>query len=322
MEDMIQKETSVENTIKIDRINNIYRSVINDVGFFDKMTNNIFLNPIIGKLSMIFTCFIKFYKSSPDSFYDNNDIYNMIELYYNIEYELDGISRDKQEYKEKMKRLLDLTNDLSQESINIFQYKIIDDFYSKMEHFKKALDNYKEKAEKISVELDEKQKLWKISSFSGSFQDIAVEERDAKIVWLVASCVTFVAAMGFVFWNAYVLISNEFGVSMLEFLQKITITFFLYGMAYWLGRRYYFCRTQEVAYRHMAAILNVYDIFKDSAKKNSDSNEKNIILTEMAHAVFAPPLIPNIKNIPSSDWAKMIDLMKILASQKGNSSGG
>ena len=66
------------------------------------------------------------------------------------------------------------------------------------------------------------------------------------------------------------------------------------------------------AYRHIAAILNVYDMFKNT----SDADEKHIIITEMAHTIFSPPVLPNMKTIENSDWQKILDIIKITTTKE------
>ena len=116
----------------------------------------------------------------------------------------------------------------------------------------------------------------------------------------------------FVLCSSYRMIVNEFNIPLVEFLQKLANTIFLYAMAFWCGKRYYICRSQEISYRHTAAILNVYDMFKTT----SDKEEKHIVITEMAHAIFTPPLLPNMKTIENSDWQKILDIIKITTTKE------
>lgn len=203
-----------------------------------------------------------------------------------------------------------LNNRLEVLSINKLYYlskQLVEGSYSKFSTIERKLHDFENKAKQISQDLDNKQKQWKLSAFAGSFDEIANMENKAKYVWLFLTIIFGIFATYFIINSSISIIMNDFNITLVEFLQKFANTILLYLIAIWCSRRYNICRAQQISYRHRAVILNSYDMFKNS----TDKEEKNIIITAMANAIYTPPLMPNIKTIENSDFPQILELLKI-----------
>lgn len=207
------------------------------------------------------------------------------------------------------KNFLEELNRLPEEILDKIQISYIYNISKYIDNLHEKIAEYEMKVNELKTEFDSISVQWNLSSFAKTFQDIEEEERQGKIAWLIGASLSMIAAFSFVLWNVYVLASTNFQVDIEQIVLRVATTFFLYIIAYWFGKRYYICRTQEISYRHMAAVLKVYNVFKDSV--NSE-NEKNIIMSEMAHTVFRQPIIPTLKLHQDTELVKMLDLVNII----------
>lgn len=208
-----------------------------------------------------------------------------------------------------------ILNSLPISDIYLLNYELLHHFISAFISEKESLNNYLNYAENLHSSLKKREEKWQLSSFSGRFSNIEKDENRAKRLWLYAAFIFGIGGVFILCYNIYSIIIGEFNITISECIMRLSSTFLLFIIAFWCSKLYSVARNQEIIYRHIAAVLNVYDMFKDSA---SDTTEKNIIMTEMAHTIFSTPKLPNVKTIGKDDMPQIIELIKLCTDQKNN----
>lgn len=49
----------------------------------------------------------------------------------------------------------------------------------------------------------------------------------------------------------------------------------------------------------------------------TDKEERGIITAEMAHTIFSPPILPSMKAVENSDWAKILEILRLVTGRDG-----
>lgn len=271
---------------------------------------------IKNKLSTILNLFYIYYRRANNAFTDN-PVFNILDLYYELFLpygKLDKNARKAYQLNDKEKNQLLLSlEDLPSNIILLLNKAILDGVFFSLTSFEKDLTAYREDAAKIETSVQAEVQKLGLSRFSGTFDKIAKQERCAKIVWMIAAFFSACGAAYFILESSFAIIAQDFNIPLVEFLQKLTNTLFFCFVAYWFAKRYYVCRTQEIIYRHTAVALNTYSTFI----RATDKEERGIVAGEMAHTIFAPPLLPSMKAVDNSDWPKIVEVLRLVLDREG-----
>lgn len=145
-----------------------------------------------------------------------------------------------------------------------------------------------------------------ISSYSKDFSELGKAEKKAKEGWLFLLAAS---SSIFLFWfcvNIVIIqLSTTYDLKKIVIFIPVSLLAFL--VITWVGRRYTMCREQEITYNHLTTILSTYKAFQE----NLDETNKGILILEIARIVSAIPK-PLAKESPPFDYAKIIDIVKIL----------
>lgn len=310
----------------------IYRDIPDLIFDYNDTLNN--------NLTVIMKSFTSYYSIDclKKFFIESHEIFNILYFLINITYILthkrntnfklllpgdEKYDREKIEIllkhsKEKMIHSLSNINDEASSLV----FGIIHTISNKQNKFETRVKAFEDKAKEAEIrctktadkaieEINFARKKFGLSEYAGSFAEIAKEETSAKKLWLMASILLGISAISILGYNLYEIYIKKLLLSLDNFIPKALTSIFLFVGAFWCSRRYYISRTQEIAYRHIAAILTAYSMFKTNA---GDTKEKEIIITEMAHTIFTLPKLPNAKSAENSDFTKMIELFKIFKS--------
>lgn len=179
----------------------------------------------------------------------------------------------------------------------------------KSEHdvfIRKEEEELQKKREAIVAEFNEKYVESKISTYAKKFSELYKTENLTKKIWLavlVACCLAFFA----LFYHNIVVIQQTIESDFKKIISFIPLTLLAFIAITWTGRRYAICREQEITYNHLTTILSTYKAFQE----NLDETNKGILILEIARIVSAIPK-PLTKESPTFDYAKIIDIVKIL----------
>lgn len=299
----------------------------------DTLRNNLIV--VINSFNSYYdiTCIQKFFVESSDIF---NILYFLINIVYILEHDRNpdfklllpvGEECDKEKIKilyEQSKENLIYSLSNTKDEASSLVFRIIYTISNKQNEFETRIKEFEDKvkeaeirciktADKAIKEIETAKEKFGLSEYAGSFATIASEETTAKRWWLIVSIVFGISAIFILGVNLYDIYSKELVIPLNQFVQKALTSIFLFIAAFWCSRKYYISRNQEISYRHIAAILKAYSMFKSTAP---DAVEQQIIITEMAHAIFTLPKLPSAKCAENSDFTKMIELLKIFKDYK------
>lgn len=110
--------------------------------------------------------------------------------------------------------------------------------FSQVTDIEKSIAAYREDAASIKAIVQEEVKNLGLARFSGTFYQVAKRECWAKIGWMIAAFLAGCCAAYFVFTSAGAIITNNFNITLVEFIQRLVDTLFFCFIAYWCAKRY------------------------------------------------------------------------------------